>query len=95
MSAQFFCGVDRTKHHALFTRWVTTKKSFLYISLSHVKSLNVQSDVSRSVTAGKPKKVTIIARVRKMVMILNSMHRDGVMWKKPRQNLMIDHILVC
>jgi len=29
---------------------------------------------------GKPKKVAIIACVRKMVVILNSMLRDGVMW---------------
>ena len=30
--------------------------------------------------AGKPKKVAIIACVRKMVVILNSMLRDGIMW---------------
>ncbi|MGR5550864.1 IS110 family transposase, partial [Vibrio sp. DNB22_12_1] len=29
---------------------------------------------------GKPKKVAIIACVRKMVVILNSMLSDGVMW---------------
>lgn len=29
---------------------------------------------------GKPKKVAIIACVRKMVVILNSMLRDGSMW---------------
>ena len=34
----------------------------------------------RLVAAGKPKKVAIIACVRKMVVILNSMVRDGVMW---------------
>ncbi|MPX98124.1 IS110 family transposase, partial [Salinivibrio sp. VYel6] len=34
------------------------------------------------IAAGKPKKVTIIACVRKMVVILNSMLRDGVMWDK-------------
>ncbi len=32
------------------------------------------------VKAEKPKKVAIIACVRKMVVILNSMLRDGVMW---------------
>ena len=32
------------------------------------------------VAAGKPKKVAIIACVRKMIVILNSMVRDGVMW---------------
>ncbi|MCG9661180.1 IS110 family transposase, partial [Vibrio mediterranei] len=35
---------------------------------------------SRLLEAGKPKKVAIIACVRKMVVILNSMLRDGVMW---------------
>jgi transposase len=32
------------------------------------------------VAAGKPKKVAIIACVRKMFIILNSMFRDGDMW---------------
>jgi transposase len=32
------------------------------------------------VAAGKPKEVAIIACVRKMVVILNSMLRNGVMW---------------
>ena len=31
--------------------------------------------------AGKPKKVAIIACVRKMIVILNSMVRDGVHWE--------------
>jgi transposase len=34
----------------------------------------------RLVAAGKPKKVAIIACVRKMIFILNSMFRDEVMW---------------
>ena len=34
----------------------------------------------RLLTAGKPKKVAIVACMRKMVVILNSMLRDGVMW---------------
>ncbi len=36
---------------------------------------------TRLVAAGKPKKVAIIACVRKMIVILNSMVRDGVMWE--------------
>ncbi|GHA36468.1 hypothetical protein GCM10007086_07120 [Photobacterium aphoticum] len=36
----------------------------------------------RLLDAGKPKKVAIIAYVRKMVVILNSMLRDGVMWNE-------------
>ncbi|MDH6028075.1 IS110 family transposase, partial [Vibrio splendidus] len=35
---------------------------------------------ARLVAAGKPKKVAIIACVRKMVVTLNSMLRDGAMW---------------
>lgn len=34
----------------------------------------------KMVAAGKPKKVAIIACIRKLVIILNSMVRDGVMW---------------
>jgi len=36
----------------------------------------------RRLTAGKQKKVTIVAYMRKIVVILNSMLRDGVMWDK-------------
>ncbi|GHA52698.1 hypothetical protein GCM10007086_28530 [Photobacterium aphoticum] len=36
----------------------------------------------RLLDAGKPKKVAIIAYVRKMVVILNSMLRYGVMWNE-------------
>jgi len=34
----------------------------------------------RMVKAGKPKKVAIIACIRKLVVIINSMVRDGAMW---------------
>ncbi len=34
----------------------------------------------RMVASGKPKKVAIIACIRKLVVIINSMVRDGVMW---------------
>ncbi len=37
---------------------------------------------ARLVAAGKPKKVAIIACVRKMVVTLNSMLRDGAMWNE-------------
>ncbi|MBF4279497.1 IS110 family transposase, partial [Vibrio anguillarum] len=36
----------------------------------------------RLLAAGKPKKVAIVACMRKRVVILNSMLRDGVMWDK-------------
>jgi transposase len=41
------------------------------------------------VAAGKPKKVAIIACIRKMVVILNSMLRDGLYGK--RQKLKINY----
>tara|TARA_R110002074_G_scaffold228259_2_gene400038 strand:+ start:247550 stop:247732 length:183 start_codon:yes stop_codon:yes gene_type:complete len=34
----------------------------------------------RLVATGKPKKMAIIACIRKMIVILNSMVRDGVYW---------------
>jgi len=40
-----------------------------------------KSTYQRLVAAGKPKKVAIIACVRKMIVILNSMVRDGNMWE--------------
>lgn len=39
-----------------------------------------KSTYQRLVEQGKPKKVAIIACLRKMIIILNSMVRDGVMW---------------
>ena len=45
-------------------------------------NLKFKTFYERLVEAGKPKKVAIIACVRKMVVILNSMVRDGVMWEE-------------
>jgi transposase len=39
-----------------------------------------KSTYQQLVEQGKPKKVAIIACLRKMIVILNSMLRDGVMW---------------
>ena len=36
----------------------------------------------RLLAAGKPKKVAIVASMRKMVVTLNSILRDGIMWDK-------------
>ena len=44
-----------------------------------------KSTYQRLLAAGKPKKTAIIACVRKMVIILNSMVRDGAMWD-PKMN---------
>ncbi|GMR20563.1 MAG: IS110 family transposase [Gammaproteobacteria bacterium] len=41
---------------------------------------------NRLLDAGKPKKTAIIACVRKMIVILNSMVRDGVMWNPEMAN---------
>ncbi|MFT6908357.1 MAG: transposase [Oleiphilaceae bacterium] len=38
----------------------------------------------RLVAVGKPKGVAIIACIRKMVEILSSMLRDGVLWEAPK-----------
>ena len=45
-------------------------------------NLKFKTFYERLVESGKPKKVAIIACVRKMVVILNSMVRDGVMWEE-------------
>lgn len=39
-----------------------------------------KAQYQRLVAAGKPKKMAIIACIRKMIVILNSMVRDGVYW---------------
>ncbi|MGF1713338.1 IS110 family transposase, partial [Photobacterium chitinilyticum] len=39
-----------------------------------------KSTYQRLLAEGKPKKVAIIACVRKMINILNSMLRDGALW---------------
>ena len=36
---------------------------------------------SRLLSAGKPKKVAIVACARKLITILNAMIRDGIMWE--------------
>ena len=60
-------------------------RTVLYMAMmSAMQSNPVFKDTyQRLVAAGKPKKVAIIACIRKMVVILNSMLRDGVMWEAP------------
>lgn len=43
-----------------------------------------KANYQRLLAAGKPKKVVIIACIRKMIAILSSMLRDGVMWEAPK-----------
>lgn len=63
-------------------------RTVLYMAMmSAIQSNPVFKEAyQRLVAAGKPKKVAIIACVRKMIVILNSMLRDGVMWEAPKVN---------
>lgn len=59
-------------------------RTVLFMAMMSAMQCNAKfkSTYERLVGAGKPKKVAIIACVRKMVVILNSMVRDGVMWEE-------------
>ena len=61
-------------------------RTVLYMAMmSAIQSNSVfKITYQRLVAAGKPKKVAIIACIRKMIVILNSMLRDGVMWEAPK-----------
>ncbi|MBW8186723.1 IS110 family transposase [Shewanella nanhaiensis] len=61
-------------------------RTVLYMAMmSAIQSNPVfKATYQRLVAAGKPKKVAIIACIRKMVVILNSMLREGVMWEAPK-----------
>ncbi|MBE0344696.1 hypothetical protein PPEP_a2334 [Pseudoalteromonas peptidolytica F12-50-A1] len=54
------------------------------VMMSAIQSNPVfKGQYQKLVSAGKPKKVALIACVRKMIVILNSMLREGVMWEAP------------
>ncbi|CAK2039445.1 transposase [Vibrio crassostreae] len=57
-------------------------RTVLYMAMMSAMQCNpvFKATYQRLLDAGKPKKVAIIACVRKMVVILNSMLRDGVLW---------------
>ncbi len=55
-----------------------------YLKLAVTQNVLQSHHYQKLVAAGKPKKVAIIACVRKMVVILNSMLRDGVLWEAPK-----------
>jgi transposase len=61
-------------------------RTVLYMAMmSAIQSNPVFKETyQRLVAAGKPKKVAIIACIRKMIVILNSMLRDGVLWEAPK-----------
>ncbi|HBC3855496.1 TPA: IS110 family transposase [Vibrio parahaemolyticus] len=60
----------------------TQVRTVLYMAMMSAMQCNpvFKAIYTRLVAAGKPKKVAIIACVRKMVVILNTMLRNGVMW---------------
>ncbi|WP_210451496.1 IS110 family transposase, partial [Vibrio crassostreae] len=57
-------------------------QTVLYMAMMSAMQCNpiFKATYARLLDAGKPKKVAIIACVRKMVVTLNSMLRDGAMW---------------
>ncbi|WP_368881716.1 IS110 family transposase [Shewanella algae] len=57
-------------------------RTVLYMAMMSAMQCNpvFKDTYARLLEAGKPKKVAIIACVRKMVVILNPMLRDGIMW---------------
>ncbi|WP_273857188.1 IS110 family transposase [Photobacterium sp. GSS17] len=59
-------------------------RTVLYMAMMSAMQCNpvFKDTYQRLLDAGKPKKVAIIACVRKMVVLLNSMLRDGVMWNE-------------
>ena len=61
-------------------------RTVLYMAMmSAIQSNPVfKAHYQKLVAAGKPKKVALIACVRKMIVILNSMVRDGVLWEAPK-----------
>ena len=57
-------------------------RTVMYIAMMSAMQYNPVFKITyqRLVAVGKPKKTAIIACVRKMIIILNSMVRDGAMW---------------
>ncbi len=57
-------------------------RTVMYMAMKSAMQCNpvFKAMYQRLVAAGKAKKMSIIACVRKMIVILNSMVRDGVMW---------------
>ncbi len=61
-------------------------RTVLYMAMMSAMQANpvFKSTYQRLLAAGKPKKVAIIACIRKMIVILNSMLRDGALWEAPK-----------
>jgi transposase len=63
-------------------------RTAMYMSMMSAMQCNpvFKAKYEQLVASGKPKKVAIIACVRKMLVILNSMVRDGVYWNPNMKN---------
>jgi transposase len=63
-------------------------RTVLYMAMMSAMQCNpvFKETYQRLLAAGKPKKVAIIACVRKMIVILNSMLRDSVLWDATTTN---------
>ncbi|PML43078.1 transposase [Vibrio sp. 10N.261.52.A1] len=59
-------------------------RTVMYMAMMSAIQCNpvFKATYERLLAAGKPKKVAIVACMRKMVVTLNSMLRDGAMWDK-------------
>ncbi len=59
-------------------------RTVMYMAMMSAIQCNpvFKATYERLLAAGKPKKVAIVACMRKMVVILNSMLRDGLMWDR-------------
>ncbi|WP_439794784.1 IS110 family transposase [Vibrio campbellii] len=59
-------------------------RTVMYMAMMSAIQCNpvFKATYERLLAAGKPKKVAIVACMRKMVVILNAMLRDGAMWDK-------------
>lgn len=62
-------------------------RTVLYMAMMSAIQCNAvfKTVYQRLVAAGKPKKVAIIACIRKLIVILNSMTRDGTLWDEKQQ----------
>lgn len=73
---------DRYKGKRIIQGERAQVRTVLYMVMMSAMQSNpvFKTTYQRLLEAGKPKKVAIITCVRKMVMPLNSMLRDGTMW---------------
>ena len=64
-------------------------RAVLYMATLSAKRYNpaIASFYQRLLAAGKPKKVAIVACMRKLLTILNAMARDGAMWDPTKHTL--------